>query len=248
MFKSYVILLFAGLISFSAHAGRDPRPILVVTGLADEASIASWHYSAPDVAVVISGGNARRLRGLLARTRPGQYRAIVSFGIAGGVAPGIRVGDLVVASEVVTASGGVLRTSKAMRAQAQRFLTWQRTPHYVGRIFGLDQLFGDPAAKEWMRRTYAPMVVDNESHVVAQFARRTGMPFLVLRVASEPPQDGLPPAALVPLNPNGTTNGGAVAASVLSQPWQIPQVLKLGLDTQVAYGTLYRIRDLLRVL
>ena len=68
--------------------------VLAVTGLAREARIAAG----AGVEAIQAGGNPQRLRLLLdARAAPG-CRAVVSFGIAGGLDPALRPGDVVVAT------------------------------------------------------------------------------------------------------------------------------------------------------
>src|SRR6202007_2514109 len=79
-------------------AGRvDRRPILIVTGLVQEARIAAG----PGMAVVCSASDPAQLRALLSVFDPKTIRGVVSFGVAGGLDPSLRSGDVVVATEVV---------------------------------------------------------------------------------------------------------------------------------------------------
>jgi adenosylhomocysteine nucleosidase len=79
-------------------AGRvDPRPILIVTGLVQEARIAAG----PGMAVICSSSDPRQLRALLTVFDPTTIRGVVSFGVAGGLDPSLKSGDVVVATEVM---------------------------------------------------------------------------------------------------------------------------------------------------
>ena len=61
----------------------DPRPVLIVTGLVQEARIAAG----PGMTVICSSSNPRQLRALLAGFDPSTVRGVISFGVAGGLEP-----------------------------------------------------------------------------------------------------------------------------------------------------------------
>jgi len=75
----------------------DPRPILIVTGLVQEARIAAG----PGMAVICSSSDPQQLRALLSVFDPSTIRGVISFGVAGGLDPSLRSGDVVVATEVI---------------------------------------------------------------------------------------------------------------------------------------------------
>src|SRR5579863_7101076 len=80
-----------------ASAGKvDPRPVLIVTGLAEEARIAAG----PGMAVICSSSDPQQLRALLTVFDPTTIRGVISFGVAGGLDPTLKSGDIVVATEV----------------------------------------------------------------------------------------------------------------------------------------------------
>src|SRR3978361_1013947 len=74
----------------------DPRPILIVTGLVQEARIAAG----PGKTVICSSSDPSQLRSLLAGFDPSTVRGVISFGVAGGLDPTLKSGDVVVATEV----------------------------------------------------------------------------------------------------------------------------------------------------
>ena len=65
----------------SASAGNpiDPRPILIVTGLVQEARIAAG----PGMTVICSSSDPQQLRALLTVFDPSTIRGVISFGVAG---------------------------------------------------------------------------------------------------------------------------------------------------------------------
>src|ERR1041385_5642499 len=75
--------------------GRGDRMIVVV-GMAFEARIAS-RLGVP----VICGGDGRYLEASLARTMAAGCSGLISFGVAGGLAPGLRPGSCIIASTIL---------------------------------------------------------------------------------------------------------------------------------------------------
>ena len=79
----------------SAGSRIDPRPILIVTGLIQEARIAAG----PGMTVICSSSDPQQLRALLTVFDPTTIRGVISFGVAGGLDPSLRSGDVVVATD-----------------------------------------------------------------------------------------------------------------------------------------------------
>ena len=76
---------------------NDPRPVLIVTGLVQEARIAAG----PGMIVICSSSDPQQLRALLATLDSSTFRGVISFGVAGGLDPSLKSGDVVVATEVL---------------------------------------------------------------------------------------------------------------------------------------------------
>src|SRR3954447_11914758 len=83
--------------SVSAGNRIDPRPVLIVTGLVQEARIAAG----PGMTVICSSSDPQQLRALLTLFDPSTIRGVISFGVAGGLDPTLKSGDVVVATEVL---------------------------------------------------------------------------------------------------------------------------------------------------
>ncbi len=77
-----------------------------------------------------------------------------------------------------------------------------------------------------------------ESHVAARLAALHGLPFAALRVVADPAERSLPPAALVGMRPDGTTDIGAVLRSLGRAPRQLPGLIRTGLDARAAFSAL----------
>jgi adenosylhomocysteine nucleosidase len=198
-------------------------PTIAVTCLAFESRIAAG----PGVTVL--HGNIPNLRAALDDAIGRGCSGIISFGIAGGLAPDLSPGAWVVASGVVAA----LRRYPTDRDWARRLV------HALGSavhadIAGVDHPVAEPAAKQWLRNATASVAVDMESHIAAAAAEAHGLPFAACRVIIDPAHRSLPPAALIDLRPDGTPDIAAIVRSVLRQPFQLPELVRVAADARAA--------------
>jgi len=209
--------------------------ILAVTGLAKEARIARRAGLKP----VIGGGDSRLLAARLEEAAGGAT-AVISFGIAGALAPLLRAGDVVIATHVV--AGREHYTCDAAWSQILRGrLAYSRSAIIVG----VDEVVSFIGMKKALFRNAGAHAVDMESHIAARFAQKRGLPFVALRVICDGAQRTLSPAALEPLKPNGKLRVLAVLRSVARDSWQIPELLQTGREAAKAFRALRRYSRLL---
>ena len=212
--------------------------VLAVTGLIREARIARRAKLIP----VISGGGDNelliaRLEEAIAKHKP---KGIVSFGIAGALAPLLKIGDVVIATHVV--HDDERYATDAVWTHAMRARLPRATPAI---IVGHGQIVSHVDGKRRLFAQSGAHAVDMESHIAARLAHRHGIPFAALRTISDVANRGLPPAALVPLKPNGRIRLTHVLASVASDPGQIPDLMKTGREAGKAMRALLRSRNAL---
>jgi len=81
---------------------------------------------------------------------------------------------------------------------------------------------------------------DDETYYAALYAESIGAPFGVVRSVSDDWRMNLPEVALNPdaLNPDGSVNGEFIAKSLLENPGQIPDVVRVAYDYQYSLNTL----------
>ena len=182
------------------------------------------------VRAVVSGGDPARLAVLL-EALPGDVTAVLSFGIAGGLAPGIATGEVLVASAVW--DDGTLWPVDAGLLVG---MTVRR-----GLIAASQGLLGDAKAKAALHRASGALAVDMESGAGARFAAKRGLPFGVLRAVADGPDDALPQAAAVGLNPDGTPAPWRVLAALLRRPGDLPALLRLARASAKAHTALRRV-------
>nr|WP_245214309.1 hopanoid-associated phosphorylase [Pararoseomonas indoligenes] len=180
----------------------------------------------PGVQVVAGGGDSARLQAELHRKAVG-VAGILSIGIAGALAPGLRPGDWVVDGE------------PAWAARLEAALPGARR----GGIVGQDRMAADSAEKAALHWATGALAVDMESHVAARVAGRYGLPFAAARVISDGADQSLPPAARVGMRPDGGMDLPAVLLSLVRNPLQLPALIRTGWEAERAFRALLRGHD-----
>jgi adenosylhomocysteine nucleosidase len=215
--------------------------VIVVVGLAFEARIAAG----PGIRVICSG-DGRNLAASLAhaiaeaRGFPEGCRGLISFGVAGGLAPSLEPGACVVGSAILSGETRIATD----REWSQKLL--QTIPDSVyGMLAGVPAPISHPAAKRSLYAKTGAVAVDMESHIVAAVATAHGLPVAAIRVITDPAVRSLPGAALAAMRPDGTTDITAMIRSVVQQPRELPALLRTALDAHAARNTLMRGRRLL---
>lgn len=205
---------------------QDEKPVLIVTGLKQEARIAAG----PGLTVICSSSNPVQLREMMLSFDPASIRGIVSFGVAGGLNPELRSGDIVIASEIVSAKGRWL-TAEAL-SEALHGLPEQGGPHRVvrGVLAGVEEVVLGQVAKAALRSTTGADAVDMESHIAARYAEKYELPFAALRVISDPAHRALPELATTALKANGSVDVWKVVRGVARKPSQIRALVHSGRD------------------
>ncbi|HEY3779066.1 MAG TPA: hypothetical protein VGL35_13520 [Rhizomicrobium sp.] len=210
--------------------------IVAVTGLAREARL----IEGPDVRLVVGGGDAVALERRLTAELEAGARRVLSIGICGALSPDLRVGDAIIASEIVDAEG----SHPTHRAWSRTLAS--RLPHAtVAPLAGTDEISVDPESKARLRARTRASAVDMESHIAARVARHHGLPFAALRIVSDAAHRTIPLAAQVAMRPCGGINVGAVLRSIRRAPAQVPALLRTAWESEQAFAALFRCRHAL---
>jgi hypothetical protein len=171
-------------------------PVLCTSGLAAEARVAR----AAGFQVIVGGGDPGRTETLVEDAAQ-EAKCLVSFGVAGGLAPHLKPGDVILSAEVIgddrrwRPSAGFHRSVAGLAQQIGAI---------DGPVLGSRDILAteEDKARAWL--DFGALAVDLESAIVARAAEAAGIPFLVLRTIADPARRELPPAALIPLAQDGT--------------------------------------------
>lgn len=209
---------------------RTLTPVLCTSGLAAEARIAR----AAGFQVIVGAGDPRRTAALVEAAAQ-QAKCLVSFGVAGGLAPHLRPGQVILSAEVI---GDNRRWRPNERFNRQISGLAHRIGAVEGPVLGASDILATEADKRRAWRETGALAVDLESAIVARTAEAAGLPFLVLRTIADPATRQLPPAALIPLAENGTPAFARVFCEVLRRPGQIAALFGLARETRQALSAL----------
>lgn len=220
-----------------AHAGL---PVLIVTGLKQEARIAAG----PGLTVICSSSNPVQLREMMTSFDPKSIRGIVSFGVAGGLNPALKSGDIVIASRIVTANRRW--STEASLTEDLVALPMKRGRSIVsGVLAGVEAVVLGQVGKEALRATTGADAVDMESHIAARYAEYNGLPFAAVRVISDPSHRALPQITMNAIKPNGNVDVWKVMRGIARDPRTIPHLISTGRDFNRALRSLRGCRSAL---
>lgn len=219
---SKILLAIAtALVSFSAFAA--PLPILIISGMKDEADV----VREKGIVNVIGAENATQLRAKLKNYNAGNVRAVVSFGVIGGLDPKLQAGDLIIADAVIDGHEST-KVSAPLTASIRTLLKQAGVNSIGGTVIASDQVGPNtPADRLKLFKQTGAIAVDMESHIAAEFATANHLPLLIVRSVSDPQTFTLPPAALLPLKPDGTPDNDAINKSIAAHPEQIGDLITL---------------------
>jgi len=149
----------------------------------------------PRISLYQSGvGFARAYAAVQAALEAGAT-AVVSWGVAGGLEPGLKAGTLLLPRRVVTFAGEPRTTDPGWRANLVGALRASFEIH-EGDLLCVEEILSTPRAKARAAMASGAAGADMESAAVAEAAWRAGKPFVALRVVADGLTDKLPPGVV----------------------------------------------------
>jgi len=211
----------------------DRSKIGFVTGLLAEAAILRGTGFLAAAGGGTPSGAARAAESLIGQEGA---QALISFGLAGGLAPDLRPGALIVPVAIIEGQS-VFPCDYAL----MEFLGGQTArPILAG-----SAIAATASDKAILFKSTKAAAIDLESGATARIAGRQGIPFAVLRAIADPAHRNLPRAALIPLNEDGSINLPAILAATLTHPQDIPALIATAIDAARARAALsVRIKNL----
>ncbi len=211
------------------------RLVTVACGLRAEAKIAAG----AGITVIAGGGDAAALARSL-EAAVSTSLALVSFGIAGGLAPDLRPGTCLVAHRIICAGRHRLRDRCGLASSA-----CPRPRGAGGAFAGVDLPVAGAAEKRALHARCGARSWTWSRTSWRGWRQRHGLPFAAIRVVADPAERQLPHAATVGMRPDGRVDVAAVLRSLARDPRQIPDLIRTARDARAAFAGLFRCRQLL---
>jgi len=223
------------------------RTGIVIAMRSEAACITSQRHLPFDQAVQVDDHLVIRLCGMgpiAARRAAAELHAeekvtrLISFGIAGALDDNLQPGDLVLPESVQTKQS--YATDSAWRTRIERSLPAHlnviRRP-----VAASDELVSTADQKYALAARSGACAVDMESGVIAAVAAEKGVPFIVIRVISDPVHFSPPAALMDVLHPDGRIKPVLLMAHLLKCSLRLSELLRLGSDAQIALKTLKQV-------
>jgi hopanoid-associated phosphorylase len=213
---------------------------LIVTGLVQEARIAAG----PGMAVICSSSDPQQLRALLSVFDPSTIRGVISFGVAGGLDPSLKSGDVVVATEVMAGDARWL-AGLALNEDLFASVALGRRRVVRGSVAGAEAVVQGQSCKAALHMETGAVAVDMESHIAAAYAAEAGLPFAALRVIADPAGRALPELARAAIKPDGKIDLRAILRGIARNPRTLHGLVSTGIDFNRALKSLRGCRSFL---
>lgn len=194
-----------------------------------------------DVVLCCSGVGAERARDAACRLVNRNIVGLVSWGMAGGLDPNLRAGDLIIPTEVRSLQGQTWQCDEQWRSRLLQHIGNNVHTHSGTQIV-TDAVVTTPGDKASLAQTGA-FAVDMESAALAGVAEEANLPFIVLRSICDPANFTFPRKARVTLDATGRFKPGMLLRS-LRHPIDLLRLLSLQRGLRAAERTL---RDVARL-
>ena len=155
--------------------------------------------------------------------------SLMSLGIAGGLDPSLKTGQVIVATEIIDDLGTPYDCHSAWRDELMAAL--ERLSPLAAPLAGYDNVVDTVSAKADIHAGSGAVAVDNESHEVAFVAYEVEIPFAAVRVIADPAGRAVPSSALAGINSQGEIQYAAVFWELASHPRQLPDLVKIALES-----------------
>jgi adenosylhomocysteine nucleosidase len=198
----------------------------ILCGLANEASIARKIGNAE---IACSGARPQKARWLARELIKKGATRLLSFGLAGGLEPGLPIGTLVLGTQVASRDG-----VWACDAAWLNDLSQKLPAAHCGGVWGSEILIPTVRDKRALYEKSRCLIVDMESQCVAQIAAEAHIPFAVIRSVCDDSNADVPPVVMPAINEDGTTDYKHVLLHVLRHPGQISALIELGCEMNKA--------------
>jgi nucleoside phosphorylase len=196
--------------------------------------------SARHVAVQAGVGCVRAAEGARFLIRRFPLQGLVSFGFAGGLAPELARGTVVIGTEVVCEerSDSCALANHGLIEQFHSAARGAGLPVQRGRLVTSPQIVADPISRADLRRKSGACVVDMETAGISAVAEAAGLPWVAVRAVVDGATDTLPPAFASLLRQDGRVAARPLLRLLCRSPQQVWRLLRLAGGTVVAHRRL----------
>ncbi len=198
----------------------------------------------PQPIFACAGANSERARRETERLIAEGAEALISFGLAGGLVPRLRPGHIVLAEKTILPGGRAINMDKEWAGRLLNLSAGSGLAIEAGALTGSDRIVPTPEGKRALAARTGALIVDMETHALAEAAEAAGMPALAIRAVCDSSDQAIPQAVIGSTRPNGEVKTLKVWRKFCAAPWELPALLNLRRGVAAAFASLDRLTRL----
>lgn len=197
----------------------------------------------PGVVVALSGVGPERARRAGEELIAQGAVALLSWGVAAGLDPGLAPGSLVLPREIIAADLAVYVVDHEWHERLRHGLI-PKIAYHTGALAESEGVVESPAEKCLLRMKTEADAADMESAALARLAHEGGLRFCAVRAIVDPAGMALPRSVLESMDENGMMRLRRLLPKLLRHPGDLAALIRLGRFFGVARQTLARVAEL----
>jgi adenosylhomocysteine nucleosidase len=224
------------------HSDCPAEQVAVISALELEAEIARTATRRHRSRICVSGPGGDRALETARMAIARGARALISFGLAGGLSRNAATASVVL-PQTIRSEAGAWAADTTWRGRLAGLL---RSDFQLleGTLFSAADVVLTPEAKARLAASSGADAVDMESAAIAAAAAAAGLPCIALRVIADGPDDALPDNVVSLVGPDGRTRLRSLTAFVFS-PRRLRLLLGLAGRSRQARAELGRVTEAL---
>ncbi|HEY7673353.1 MAG TPA: hypothetical protein VIC71_14150 [Gammaproteobacteria bacterium] len=211
--------------------------VAVIAALASErVGLDTMPRGAVYIDVLQSGPGPARARAAARAAVAAGANALVAWGLAGGLVPRLRPGDVVLPERGFSIGGPEWRAAPRWHAALERALGGAFRVH-TGTLVSVAEVLASPVAKRTAAESCGATAVDMESAAIAAVAAGAGIPCVAVRIVADTSVDSLPDDIGKWIDASGRRRLLPLLGTVVA-PAQWPMLMRLASRHRAARRTL----------
>ena len=166
--------------------------------------------------------------------------ALVSWGCAGALLPGLSPGNLILPERILAADQSVYPADPSWHARVSSRLKGYVDPHGGMLAESTMALTSLPEKVTLLRRTGA-VAVDMESASIARVAKEERIPFVAIRAITDGPEMDIPRSALDSIDEYGRIRARKLLSNMARHPLEFLALIRMGRNFRAAEATLAKV-------
>jgi len=166
--------------------------------------------------------------------------SLISVGLAGGLSPDMKAGEIILASTIIDEYGGEFNSTFVALDFASEILEENGLKSRQGLLVSTEKALLDVAAKSALYEKTGALAIDMESVGVAAAAAKSGLPFFVMRVVCDEADESISNDLYECLGEGGEVKTGRLIGSCLKRPSMVAEMMGLRRSYVLALSTMGR--------